>query len=60
MNEVEEVIKELKTNPGFSAYVIMNNDGKDFHRILLICLGGFAIARHPVLKSNDPQRLPET
>lgn len=28
MNEVEEVIKELKTNPGFSAYVIMNNDGE--------------------------------
>ncbi|CBN74959.1 hypothetical protein Esi_0060_0081 [Ectocarpus siliculosus] len=27
VNEVEEVIKELKTNPGFSAYVIMNNDG---------------------------------
>jgi dynein light chain roadblock-type len=26
-NEVEEVIKELKKNPGFSAYVIMNNDG---------------------------------
>lgn len=28
VNEVEEVIKELKTNPGFSAYVIMNNDGE--------------------------------
>ncbi|CAM9377919.1 unnamed protein product, partial [Choristocarpus tenellus] len=27
VNEVEEVIKELKTNVGFSAYVIMNNDG---------------------------------
>lgn len=27
-NEVEEVIKELKTNPGFSSYVIMNNDGE--------------------------------
>ncbi|KAG5192827.1 hypothetical protein JKP88DRAFT_256844 [Tribonema minus] len=26
-NEVEEVIKELKKNPGFSAYVVMNNDG---------------------------------
>ena len=24
---MEEVIKELKKNPGFSAYVIMNNDG---------------------------------
>lgn len=29
VNEVEEVIKDLKTNPGFSAYVIMNNDGKE-------------------------------
>uniref|UniRef100_A0A7S2XUU9 Roadblock/LAMTOR2 domain-containing protein n=1 Tax=Fibrocapsa japonica TaxID=94617 RepID=A0A7S2XUU9_9STRA len=26
-NEVEEVIRELKKNPGFDAYVIMNNDG---------------------------------
>ena len=25
---MEEVIKELKTNPGFAAYVIMNNDGE--------------------------------
>ncbi|CAN0130412.1 unnamed protein product, partial [Phaeothamnion confervicola] len=26
-NEVEEAIKDLKRNPGFSSYVIMNNDG---------------------------------
>ncbi|KAJ1463316.1 hypothetical protein M885DRAFT_504972 [Pelagophyceae sp. CCMP2097] len=26
-NEVDEVIKELKKNTGFNAYVIMNNDG---------------------------------
>uniref|UniRef100_A0A6V1PEV3 Roadblock/LAMTOR2 domain-containing protein n=1 Tax=Heterosigma akashiwo TaxID=2829 RepID=A0A6V1PEV3_HETAK len=26
-NEVEEVIKELKQNPGFDGYVVMNNDG---------------------------------
>lgn len=26
-NEVEEVIKDLKKNPGFSAYMVMNNDG---------------------------------
>jgi dynein light chain roadblock-type len=26
-NEVEEVIKQLKSKPGFSAYILMNNDG---------------------------------
>ncbi|OWZ14897.1 hypothetical protein PHMEG_00011544 [Phytophthora megakarya] len=26
-NEVEEVIKQLKTKPGFSSYILMNNDG---------------------------------
>ena len=27
MNEVDEVIRELKKNKGFSGFVIMNNDG---------------------------------
>lgn len=26
-NEVEEVIKQLKSKPGFSSYILMNNDG---------------------------------
>ena len=26
-NEVDETIKQLKGNPGFSAYILMNNDG---------------------------------
>jgi hypothetical protein len=29
-NEVEEEIKRLKENTGFSAYMIVNNDGKAF------------------------------
>ncbi|CEG36353.1 Dynein-associated protein Roadblock [Plasmopara halstedii] len=27
LNEVEEVIKQLKSKPGFSSYILMNNDG---------------------------------
>lgn len=27
MNEVDEVIRELKKNKGFNGFVIMNNDG---------------------------------
>ena len=27
MNEVEEMVKDLKKNPGFKAYIILNNDG---------------------------------
>lgn len=27
-NEVDEAIRELKSNPGFSSYMIMNNDGE--------------------------------
>ncbi|KAJ0398982.1 hypothetical protein P43SY_003587 [Pythium insidiosum] len=26
-NEIEEVIKQLKSKPGFSSYILMNNDG---------------------------------
>lgn len=26
-NEIEEVIKQLKAKPGFSSYILMNNDG---------------------------------
>ncbi|KUF96868.1 hypothetical protein AM588_10009144 [Phytophthora nicotianae] len=26
-NEVEEVIKQLKSKPGFTSYILMNNDG---------------------------------
>lgn len=26
-NEIDEAIKQLKTKPGFSSYILMNNDG---------------------------------
>ena len=26
-NEVEEMVKDLKRNPGFKSYIILNNDG---------------------------------
>ncbi|TMW67688.1 hypothetical protein Poli38472_011308 [Pythium oligandrum] len=26
-NEIEEMIKQLKSKPGFSSYILMNNDG---------------------------------
>jgi dynein light chain roadblock-type len=26
-NEIEEVIKQLKSKPGFASYILMNNDG---------------------------------
>lgn len=26
-NEIEEVVKQLKSKPGFSSYILMNNDG---------------------------------
>jgi hypothetical protein len=28
MSEVDVIIRDLKAHPGFSSYMIMNNDGK--------------------------------
>lgn len=34
-NEVDEVIKDLKSYPGFGSYMIMNNDGEQTHLCML-------------------------
>ena len=34
-NEVDDAIRELKSIPGFSAYAILNNDGRSLSLFLL-------------------------
>lgn len=38
MSEVDVIIRDLKALPGFSSYMVMNNDGKPSMWIVLLTL----------------------